>query len=641
MRILQKNIDEIKSRIDIVDVISDFINLKKSGQAYKALSPFTDEKTPSFFVVPSKGIYKCFSSGKGGDAISFIMEYDGLSYTEALKYLAGKYGIEIEEREITEEDIKAQNERESLFIILKYATDYFISNLRNSDEGKSVGLTYFKNRGLTEEIIEKFELGYSLEAWDDLYKAAIKQGFGKDIIEKAGLIIKKEEKVYDRFRGRVIFPIYNQTGKVIAFGARILKKDTKQPKYVNSPETEIYHKSNVLYGVHMAKGPIRKADNCFLVEGYTDVISLHQVGIENVVSSSGTSLTEEQIRLVSRYSENITVLFDGDPAGIKASLRGIDMLLAGGQNVKAVVLPEGHDPDSYSKELGGYEFRKYLEENAHDFITFKINLFVNEAKGDPVKKATTIRDIVESISQIPDPIKRTVYIKESSVLLDIDESVLMTELNKIILKARRKSTPAAGPPIIPIMADTVIGQKLEEDVSDRLNAVLRRKEREIIRSLVRYGYKEVADNVYLYQYLFDELGDVKFFTPVYEEIYNMFKNGLSKDEEMEAGYFLEHGSEQVKSEIVDLITDKYALSNKWRDKYNIWVPREEEILSSKSYTDIERLNYAYIKKLIRKNLTELKNAGSKDDQQKYQIIHMELKKTEKKIASVLGIVISG
>lgn len=641
MRILQKNIDEIKSRIDIVDVISDFINLKKSGQAYKALSPFTDEKTPSFFVVPSKGIYKCFSSGKGGDAISFIMEYDGLSYTEALKYLAGKYGIEIEEREITEEDIKAQNERESLFIILKYATDYFISNLKNSDEGKSVGLTYFKNRGLTEEIIEKFELGYSLEAWDDLYKAAIKQGFGKDIIEKAGLIIKKEEKVYDRFRGRVIFPIYNQTGKVIAFGARTLKKDTKQPKYVNSPETEIYHKSNVLYGVHMAKGPIRKADNCFLVEGYTDVISLHQVGIENVVSSSGTSLTEEQIRLVSRYSENITVLFDGDPAGIKASLRGIDMLLAGGQNVKAVVLPEGHDPDSYSKELGGYEFRKYLEENAHDFITFKINLFVNEAKGDPVKKATTIRAIVESISQIPDPIKRTVYIKESSVLLDIDESVLMNELNKIILKARRKSTPAAGPPIIPIMADTVIGQKLEEDVSDRLNAVLRRKEREIIRSLVRYGYKEVADNVYLYQYLFDELGDVKFFTPVYEEIYNMFKNGLSKDEEMEAGYFLEHGSEQVKSEIVDLITDKYALSNKWRDKYNIWVPREEEILSSKSYTDIERLNYAYIKKLIRKNLTELKNAGSKDDQQKYQIIHMELKKTEKKIASVLGIVISG
>lgn len=641
MRILQKNIDEIKSRIDIVDVISDFINLKKSGQAYKALSPFTDEKTPSFFVVPSKGIYKCFSSGKGGDAISFIMEYDGLSYTEALKYLAGKYGIEIEEREITEEDIKAQNERESLFIILKYATDYFISNLKNSDEGKSVGLTYFKNRGLTEEIIEKFELGYSLEAWDDLYKAAIKQGFGKDIIEKAGLIIKKEEKVYDRFRGRVIFPIYNQTGKVIAFGARTLKKDTKQPKYVNSPETEIYHKSNVLYGVHMAKGPIRKADNCFLVEGYTDVISLHQVGIENVVSSSGTSLTEEQIRLVSRYSENITVLFDGDPAGIKASLRGIDMLLAGGQNVKAVVLPEGHDPDSYSKELGGYEFRKYLEENAHDFITFKINLFVNEAKGDPVKKAATIRDIVESISQIPDPIKRTVYIKESSVLLDIDESVLMTELNKIILKARRKSTAAAGPPIIPIMADTVIGQKLEEDVSDRLNAILRRKEREIIRSLVRYGYKEVADNVYLYQYLFDELGDVKFFTPVYEEIYNMFKNGLSKDEEMEAGYFLEHGSEQVKSEIVDLITDKYALSNKWRDKYNIWVPREEEILSSKSYTDIERLNYAYIKKLIRKNLTELKNAGSKDDQQKYQIIHMELKKTEKKIASVLGIVISG
>ncbi|NNF20976.1 MAG: DNA primase, partial [Saprospiraceae bacterium] len=330
MLIPQDTINEIKSRIDIVDIIGDFVNLKKSGQAFKAMSPFTNEKTPSFFVVPAKGIYKCFSSGKGGDAINFIMEYDGLSYTEALKYLAAKYGIEIVERELTDEDLQAQNERESLFIINNFAKDYFADQLINSDEGKTIGLSYFHNRGLQKEDIDKFELGYSLESWDDFLKHALEKGFSKEIVEKAGMISRKDDREYDRFRGRVMFPIHNQTGKVIAFGARTLKKDKKVPKYLNSPETDIYYKSKVLYGLHLAKGPIRKEDNCYIVEGYTDVISLHHFGIQNVVSSSGTALTMDQIQLLSRFSENVTVLFDGDPAGVRASLRGIDMLLEGG-----------------------------------------------------------------------------------------------------------------------------------------------------------------------------------------------------------------------------------------------------------------------------------------------------------------------
>jgi len=638
LRIPQKNIDEIKGRIDIVDVISDFVNLKRSGQAYKASSPFTNEKTPSFFVVPAKGIYKCFSSGKGGDAINFIMEYDGLSYAEALKYLAGKYGIEIEEREMTDADLQAQNERESLFIIQNNALDYYKNNLKFSDEGKAVGWSYLKERSLTEEIIDKFDLGYSLETWDDYYLSARKHRFSEEMLEKAGLIIKKDDKLYDRFRGRVMFPIHNQTGKVIAFGGRTLKKDSKSPKYINSPETEIYHKSANLYGLHLAKGPIRKEDNCFLVEGYMDVISMHQLGIKNVVASSGTSLTEQQIRLLSRYSENITVLFDGDPAGIKASLRGIDMLLKGGQNVKAIVLPDGHDPDSYSREMGAYEFDKFLNENAEDFITFKVNLHLSESGNDPVKKAGVIRDIVESISKIPDPIKRSVYIKEAGNLLSIEETILVAELNKFIFSSRK--SPGIDPEIN-LVPDRIPQPLIEESTEDRLNGILRRKEKEIIRSLVRYGKKKIDEDIYLYQYLFNEFDNVNFYTPVYDEIFKMFIKGLENKKEVDEKYFLEYGSEEVKKEVIDFITDKYTLSTRWKDKYNIWVPNEEDILSSKSYTDIERLKFAYIKKMIQENLTELKKAESQREQDKFQEIHVELKRTEKEIAGILGIVVSG
>jgi DNA primase len=635
----QDTINEIKTRIDIVDVIGDFVNLKRSGQAFKGMSPFTNEKTPSFFVVPAKGIYKCFSSGKGGDAINFIMEYDGLSYTDALKYLAGKYGIEIVERELTDEDLKAQNERESLFIINNFAKDYFIDKLKNSDEGKAVGLSYFQNRGLQDEDIEKFELGYSLESWDDFLKHALEKGFSNEIIQKAGMISSQGEREYDRFRGRVMFPIHNQTGKVIAFGARTLKKDKKVPKYLNSPETDIYFKSKVLYGLHLAKGPIRKEDNCYLVEGYTDVISLHHFGIQNVVSSSGTALTIDQIQLLSRFSENVTVLFDGDPAGVRASLRGIDMLLEGGLNVKSVMLPEGQDPDSYSRELGSYEFKKFLDEKSEDFITFKVNLFVNEAKNDPVKKASAIKDIVESVSKIPDPIKRSVYIKETSGLLDMEESILISELNKIILKEYRKKQ-RVDDQVPPLPEDVVQFPDLENTMTDRLGLVLKRQERENIRSLLRFGLEKIDDDIFLYEYLFQELEEVNFSTPVYGQIYNMFKKGVSTDPNFSVQYIMESGNDEIRSEVIEMITDKYELSTLWGDKYKIRVPKEEDMLNSKAYSDMLRLKLANIRQLIHKNLAALQSSTKTEDHEKFQKIHMELKKSEKEISGILGIVIS-
>ncbi|MGB3466484.1 MAG: DNA primase, partial [Cyclobacteriaceae bacterium] len=392
----QITINEIKSRMDIVDVVGDFVSLKKSGQNYKALSPFNNEKTPSFYVVPSKGIFKDFSSGKGGDAITFIMEVDGSSYVEALKYLAKKYGVEIKEQERSDEYLEAQSERESLYIVLNFAKDHYQELLWENEEGRSVGLSYFRERGFSDETIKDFDLGYSLNQWDGLIKAADEKGYKQEYLEKSGLKIVKENKAYDRFRGRVIFPIHNITGKVVAFGARILVKDKKQPKYINSPETELYHKSHILYGIYQAKQAIRQADNCYLVEGYTDVISMHQAGVKNVVSSSGTALTDDQIKLIARYTQNITVLFDGDSAGIKAAMRGIDMILEGGLNVKAISFPEGEDPDSYAKQMSSSAFQGFLEDQSTDFITFKTNLYKRDTDSDPLKKAETIREIVNS-----------------------------------------------------------------------------------------------------------------------------------------------------------------------------------------------------------------------------------------------------
>lgn len=625
--------------MDIEDVVSDYISLKKKGQNLWACCPFHDEKSPSFSVAPAKGIYKCFGCGKAGDAISFVEEHDGLNYIEAIRYLAQKYGIEVIEEEQSDEQLQQQNDRDSLFIVLNYAKDYFKDILRNNEEGRSIGLSYFKERGFTDKTLEKFELGYSLDQWSAFSDTAISNSYSEDILEKGGLLIKKEGKKYDRFRGRVIFPIHNVTGKVIAFGARTLKKDGK-PKYLNSPETEVYHKSKILYGLFQGKQAIRQFDNCYLVEGYTDVISLHQSDIENVVASSGTSLTDDQIRLINRFTDNITVLFDGDTAGLKAALRGVDMILEAGLNVRVVVFPAGEDPDSYSRKLGTSEFKSYLKENTRDLITFKAGLFAEEAVRDPLKKAESIKEIVGSISKIPDAVKRAVYIKETSTLLDIDESVLLSELNKILITGRRKKDKER--------IEESTGEDLLKDLMEETSEVktldsgkmVEIQERESIRLLINYGFNEIEEEYRLYDYLLQQLDDVEFVTPVYREVLQIFKDKLAEGQVVDSQYFIDNCSSEIKKEVVDLMTERHEVSPNWNDKFQIFVPHEHDILENVVFTNVLRLKFRVIQKLIMDNLAKMKEAAGEEETDRHFKIHSELKKSEMELAKVLGIVIT-
>ncbi len=632
-------IEEIKNRIDIVDVVGDFVSLKRSGSSFKALSPFSNEKTPSFYVVPSKGIYKDFSSGKGGDAISFVMEIDGLSYIEALKYLAGKYGIEIVEEEKSDEAMAAQNRRESLYIVLSYANQYFQEVLHTSDEGKSIGLTYFKERGFSEETIKKFELGYSKEIWDGLYDDATKKGYKKEILEEAGLVITKEDRTYDRFRSRVIFPIHNISGKPIAFGGRKLTSNDKQPKYINSPETELYIKSRILYGLFQAKMAIRKEDFCILVEGYTDVISLHQSGVENVVSSSGTALTEDQVKLIRRYTENVTVIFDGDPAGIKAALRGIDLLLEGDLNVKAVALPEGEDPDSYSNALGPAGFKDFITEEAQDIIRFKTKVLLDETGDDPVKKASVIKEIVSSISRINDPVKRTVYIKDCSNLMGISESVLVAEQNKILIEKRKGQQPEQ-PPLPEIPPE-------QEELLDKMDIgqIIDLQERESVRVLVNYGKNKIQtrelQDQYLINYFLNESEEIQFSNLTYKKIIDFFKEKLREGEIIDGENLINHPDEDVRRTVVDLVADKYEISQDWKDKYQIHVPRETEFLRDVTYTNVLRLKFRIIEHLIVEEKKKLKEARTEEETDELLDEIIELEKVRVSIAKILGIVLVG
>lgn len=634
MNISQATIDEIKNRIDIIDVIGDFVTLKRTGQHFKGKSPFSDEKTPSFIVFPRNQNFKDFSSGKQGDAISFIMEYDGLSYVEAIKYLAKKYGVEVEEEEQSPEAIQKQNERESLFIILNYAKDYFKNLLWESEEGKSIGLSYFKERGFTDETIKKFDLGYSLDQWNALENDAKSKGYNPDILEKAGLVIKKEESQYDRFRGRVIFPIHSVTGKSIAFGARILTNAKNQPKYLNSPETEVYHKSNVLYGLYQASRSMRQYENCYLVEGYTDVISLHQHGVENVVSSSGTSLTENQIKLIHRHTENITVLFDGDAAGMRASLRGIDMILEQGMNVRAVPFPDGEDPDSYSRKLGALGFQEFLKEKSEDFIHFKTKLLLEGKQNNPVKKAETISQIIASLSIIPDQVKRAVYMKETSNLLQMEEQLLYSELNKILLKKRKekqKEDFRAQPEVIVEQ----IEKTLEKESIDSVEF----QERETIRLLINYGFNQIEDKYNLVEHYLDELEAVEFSNPIYNQILDVFKKELNKGNIIDIEFFKSYKNQQIQDEVINLVSERHEVSENW-ERYRIFVPKEKDVLKNSVYSNILRLKFHKIKKLITLNLEELKHEKDQDKQMELMMISVELKKAEAAFSSPLGIVVS-
>lgn len=641
--ITRETIDEIKNRIDIIDVISDFVTLKRSGQNYKALSPFTNEKTASFYVVPSKGIFKDFSSGKGGDAITFVMEHEGMAYPEALRYLAKKYGIAIkDEASYTEAEAAQRSERDGLYIVMNFAKEHFRKLLTDHEEGRSIGLSYFRERGFNDRTIDKFELGYALDEWDQLTRTALASGYSEGMLEKSGLLIKRDDgKKYDRFRGRVIFPVHNLSGKVIAFGARILAKDkgaaANQPKYINSPETEIYHKSNVLYGLFQAKNAIRREDFCFLVEGYTDVISLHQADIENVVASSGTALTEEQIKLIRRFTENVTVLYDGDSAGIKAALRGVDLILKGGLNVRIVLLPDGEDPDSFSRKRGSTELHQYLAEHTQDFISFKIDLYSREAGNDPIRKAEAIREIVTSISLIPDPIKRAVYLQETSNLLKIQESILLTELNKILIQDRQKKTeehrreeaqqPAPDIESTPVAEVRVNPEELQE--------------REMVRLLLNYADSELEEDVDLLSYFISEFEDIEFLNESYAYIYNTFLRFRNEGKLIGSSWFLENAPERIKALIADLTLRKYYASPHWSSKYHIYFSDEKENLSAHAHQNVLRKKYRYLQRLIEENKEKLKDAEQRISEKEIDDLldmQMKLKNADLEIARELGIV---
>ena len=640
MGLSRSTTDKVKERADIEDVVNDYVPLKKKGQNLWACCPFHNEKSPSFSVSPNKQIYKCFGCGKAGDPIQFVMDIEGIGFNEAIKHLAGKYGIEIEEDQAsTPEDVQAYNERESLYIALSFARNLFVENLK-SEEGRSIGMSYFKERGFNQKIIEKFDLGYAMDSWDHMLNAGKKAGHSEDILLKAGLVLEKESdksRIYDRFRNRVIFTIHNLGGKPIAFGARILTQDKKQPKYINSPETEVYHKSDVLYGLFQAKQAIRQADNCYLVEGYTDVVSLHLAGIENVVASSGTSLTEGQIKLIKRFTDNVTILFDGDAAGIKASLRGIDMLLEGGLNVKAIVFPDGDDPDSYSRKVGSDAFQSYLKDSARDFIEFKIALFAEEAKNDPIKRADVIRQVVQSIAKIPDPIIRSVYIKESGRLLDIEEETVQTELNKILLKGQRDAEFKAKreqPVDTPFEELLPVGKELIP-----LSKRLEDQERETLRLLITYGFEKISDELHVCNYLLQEIAELTFETPLYQKILLHYKKALSEGVLPDPNYFLQTSDSEVKSEIVSMITEKYELSLSWESKHQIYTNVEKDDLAKTVYNTVLRLKRRVLKKMLDETMVKMRS-GNEEEIIELQKVYMELKKYQIVIDKHLGTVIS-
>lgn len=572
-------IERIFDAAQITEVVQEFVSLKKRGVNYLGLCPFHNEKTPSFTVSPAKGIFKCFGCGKGGNSVNFIMEHEHLSYPEALKWLAHKYHIEIEEKEATAEEIQKQNERESILVITQYATKQFSENLFNGREGMALGISYFRERGFRDDVLRKFEVGYCNEKRDDFTQKALAAGYKKDFLVQSGLTIEKETYLFDRFAGRIMFPIHSLSGQVLGFGGRIIKKDPHAAKYVNTPETEIYHKSRIVYGIFQARQAILQKDRCYLVEGYTDVLSMHEAGIENVVASSGTALTQEQIRLIKRFTPNITMLYDGDFAGVKASLRGTDMVLEEGMNVRIVLLPDGEDPDSYSKKVSNEAFGRYLTDNETDFIKFKTTILLKEAKNDPVTRATLVRDVVRSIAVIPDQISRTIYVKECSSQLAMPEEVILDEVMKL-----RKQQTFRDRNAFPVQEQVSYQPQKKEEKKKALNSFY--SEREIIRLLVRYGgdiierstdketgiesVTTVADYI-VDQITEDELG---FEDPVFELMFSEIKfhnqQGLAPNDRQ----FINHPNPAISSMTVDLLTERYQLSAIWQEK-GTWVETEE------------------------------------------------------------------
>jgi DNA primase len=609
-RIPEYIVDEILQTARIEEVIGDFVQLKRAGSNLKGLSPFTEERTPSFMVSPAKQIFKCFSTGKGGNAASFLMEVEHFSYPEALRWLANKYGIDVpEDKPPTPEELAQTNERDALFVVNEFAQKHFSDTLYNHEMGQAIGLSYFIERGFREETIRKFQLGYCLETGKDLTDAALKAGYNLEYLEKSGLTKTNERGSFDFFRGRVMFPIHSISGRVLGFGGRTLKADKNIAKYFNSPESIIYNKSQILYGIHFAKNAIVKYDNCFLVEGYTDVISLHQTGIENVVASSGTSLTQDQIRLIKRYTNNITILYDGDAAGIKASFRGIDLILTEGLNVKVVLFPDGDDPDSYAKKVSTQELTDYIANNSKDFISFKSNVLLAESGNDPIKKAELIKGILQSIAVIPDAISRTLFLKECALLFDMEEHILTGELNKLRIDKLRGDQ---GAPITLERDKKMEHQSLETERREQKRDLLADAEKEVMRIMVKYGRhvietqqlneKNEPENIettvaelIIYEL---EKDDIDLQSPVLQKIFNKFKSGIKESKLYGPKSFLNDEDQRVVAFIADVESVEYAISNNWFNRYKIEVKSEEQKLQKAVLNAIYELKRMFIEREI-------------------------------------------
>ena len=625
----KETVDLIFETARVEEVIGDFVTLKKAGQNFKGLSPFVNEKTPSFVVSPVKQIWKDFSTGKGGNAVSFLMELENYTYPEALKYLARRYNIEVEEKELDAEARKTADAKESMYLVSDFAAKYFNETLQNSQRGKAIGLSYFKERGFSDETIKKFNLGYCLDEWTAFTDSAIAKGYNLEYLDGSGLTIVKENgKKFDRFKGRVMFPIHSISGRVLGFGGRTLLSDKKVAKYLNSPESPIYHKSDVLYGIYQAKSSIIKNDNCYLVEGYTDVISLNQNGIENVVASSGTALTKGQINLIKRFTPNITVLYDGDAAGIKASFRGIDLILKEDMNVKVLTFPDGHDPDSYSKEVSTKELKEYLEENATDFIKFKTGILLKDAEGDPIKRASLIREIVHSISNIEDNIKREVYVQETSSLLNIQESIIYDELAQIDVREQKKEQqqqrrdqhkreftqqPTNNPGLIIVPDDEPLPEMpgfpgtapRTIEVNKKTNSA-EEQEKELMNLLLVYGdYKiDIVDDVEkendegeletvkevftttVLEEIVERLqeDEMEFKNEFFQQLFNEILEGLQKEEFRASDYFSRHRDIRIASFVADVLSEKYELSENWKKKDIFILGKEEKLVQATEET---------------------------------------------------------
>ncbi|HMZ94184.1 MAG: DNA primase [Bacteroidetes bacterium] len=626
--ITQDTIRKIIDTAQALDVVADFVTLKKSGSIYKGNCPFHQERTPSFVVNPNKNIFKCFGCGKGGDAIGFIMEYEKLSYPEALRYLAQKYNIEVEETHTQSEESKEeQSQIESLYIALNFAAKFYQQQLTESEDGRNIALSYCKERGFSNETITTFQIGYSPDSFDAFYKEAKSNAFNEDILLKAGLIKEKNEKRYDFFRDRLMFPIWNVSGKVIAFGGRILKKIDNQPKYINTAETDVYHKSQILYGIFQAKSDIRKNDACFLVEGYTDVISLHQSGIKNVVASSGTALTKEQVFLIKRFTENIIILYDGDAAGIKAALRGLDIVLELGLNVKIVLLPDGEDPDSFVKQKGKEEALQFIKENQQDFILFKASQSISDVKNDPIQKAEAIKDIVRSITLIQDNIKRQLYIKECATIVDIDEKTLINEVNKIKIQQikKRENVPEEDVEQLASLQEKYIEpQKKESQIPEFFY-----QERDIIRVLLEHADKSMNEEDNVGAYILSELVEVPFKNTIFDKIIKHYINAYEQDIPFDTiSDATKIEDNQIKLAIIDIQSSKYEISENWLKKHEIIITEANRTYKTDVASVLNRYKYLKFMELLKDLDEKIKLA---DTENKMEELYSSLQKKIKLI----------